>query len=38
LRLDDLAGIDYEPFSGRASQTTDVGVNYMARLLPQAGS
>jgi len=38
LRLDDLAGIDYEPFSGRASQTTDVGVNYMARLLPQVGS
>lgn len=37
LRLDDLAGIDYEPFSGRASLDADVSVNYLARLLPQDG-
>ena len=28
----DLAGLDYEPFSGRCRRTTDVSVNYMAHL------
>jgi 2-polyprenyl-6-hydroxyphenyl methylase/3-demethylubiquinone-9 3-methyltransferase len=28
----DLAGLAYEPFSGRASQSADVSVNYMAHL------
>ena len=28
----DLAGLDYEPFSGRCRRSTDVGVNYMAHL------
>ncbi|MEN9705166.1 MAG: hypothetical protein RLZZ393_1045 [Pseudomonadota bacterium] len=30
--LVDLAGLDYDPFSGRCRRTTDVGVNYMAHL------
>ncbi|MEY4762489.1 MAG: hypothetical protein RLZZ200_2345 [Pseudomonadota bacterium] len=28
----DLAGLDYEPFSGRCRRTADVRVNYMAQL------
>jgi 2-polyprenyl-6-hydroxyphenyl methylase/3-demethylubiquinone-9 3-methyltransferase len=28
----DLAGLDYDPFSGRCRQTQDVSVNYMAHL------
>ncbi len=28
----DLAGLDYDPFTGRCRQSTDVSVNYMAHL------
>jgi len=30
--LVDLAGLDYEPFSGRCRRSTDVSVNYIAQL------
>lgn len=32
LELIDVAGLDYDPFSDRAKQTSDVSVNYMAHL------
>lgn len=38
LRLSDLAGIDYDPFSRRARITGDTSVNYLAHFLRPAGA
>jgi len=35
--LIDLAGIDYDPFSGRSALTTDTAVNYLAHLRRAGG-
>lgn len=37
LQLSDLAGIEYDPFSRRASITGDTSVNYLAHFLRPAG-
>ncbi|HNR22785.1 MAG TPA: bifunctional 2-polyprenyl-6-hydroxyphenol methylase/3-demethylubiquinol 3-O-methyltransferase UbiG [Steroidobacteraceae bacterium] len=36
--LIDLAGIAYDPFSGRSSLTTDTAVNYLAHLRREGGT
>jgi 2-polyprenyl-6-hydroxyphenyl methylase/3-demethylubiquinone-9 3-methyltransferase len=38
LQLSDLAGIDYDPFTRRASITGDTSVNYLAHFLLPAGA
>ena len=38
LQLADLAGIDYDPFTRRASITGDTSVNYLAHFLRPAGA
>jgi 2-polyprenyl-3-methyl-5-hydroxy-6-metoxy-1,4-benzoquinol methylase len=38
LQLSNLAGIDYDPFTRRASITGDTSVNYLAHFLLPAGA